>query len=95
MTSISITKTVPTFTASLEPLAGDGWLAVGDAALAHDPLAGGGLLFAFRTAVACAQAIENHLAGKSHALVQYAADSRDAVATERSCACTLRRWRSG
>lgn len=41
----------------LRPCAGPGWLAVGDAALAMDPLSGGGVAFALRSAELGAEAL--------------------------------------
>jgi flavin-dependent dehydrogenase len=41
----------------LAPCAGDDWIAVGDAALAVDPLSSGGVAFALRSAVAAADAV--------------------------------------
>ncbi len=40
-----------------EPIAGEGWLAVGDAASAHDPLCGLGIHWAMESAIAGAEAI--------------------------------------
>jgi flavin-dependent dehydrogenase len=41
----------------LEPPAGDGWIAVGDAAFAVDPLSSGGVEFALRSAAAAADVL--------------------------------------
>ncbi|WP_327098702.1 tryptophan 7-halogenase [Nocardia vinacea] len=43
----------------LRPCAGPGWVAVGDAALAVDPLSSGGVTFALRTATAATNALMN------------------------------------
>lgn len=40
-----------------DPMAGDGWLAVGDAAAAHDPIAGLGIQWALGSGIAGAEAI--------------------------------------
>ena len=40
-----------------EPIAGEEWLAVGDAAAAHDPIAGLGILWALESGIAGAEAI--------------------------------------
>lgn len=40
-----------------DPVAGEGWLAVGDAAAAHDPIAGLGVLWALESGIAGAEAI--------------------------------------
>jgi flavin-dependent dehydrogenase len=51
-----------------EPGAGVGWLAVGDAAAAHDPIAGLGVYWAMESGLAAADAI---LAGDAAALAAY------------------------
>lgn len=58
--------------ARLPRAAGTGWLAVGDAALAFDPLASQGLFNALYTGLAGALAAERCLAGESGALDDYA-----------------------
>lgn len=58
--------------ATLEPCAGDGWLATGDAALAFDPLSSQGLLNALFTGLAAAEALDRHLDGDAEALSGYA-----------------------
>ncbi len=55
----------------LNHCAQDGWLAVGDAATAFDPLCGQGLAQAFGSALAAAHAIRECLRGNSDALVAY------------------------
>lgn len=62
--------------ATLEPCAGDGFLAAGDAALAFDPLSSQGLLNAIFTGLAAAEAADSHLAGDATALPRY----RDTIA---------------
>jgi flavin-dependent dehydrogenase len=56
----------------MSPVVGRNWLAVGDAALAMDPLSGQGIYHALRMGLRAAQAIGEQLAGKPAALVQYA-----------------------
>ncbi|MDP9191939.1 MAG: tryptophan 7-halogenase [Acidobacteriota bacterium] len=51
--------------ATLEPCAGDGWLAAGDAALAFDPLSSQGILNALFTGLAAAEAADRFLSGES------------------------------
>lgn len=51
--------------ATLEPCAGDGWLAAGDAALAFDPLSSQGILNALFTGLAAAEAADRFLKGES------------------------------
>ena len=57
--------------ATLEPCAGDGFLAAGDAALAFDPLSSQGLLNALFTGLAAAEAADSHLRGDAEALPRY------------------------
>jgi 2-polyprenyl-6-methoxyphenol hydroxylase-like FAD-dependent oxidoreductase len=56
------------------PIAGEGWLTVGDAALAFDPLSSQGLFHALYTAIAAARTVEAALDGDSAALVRYAGE---------------------
>lgn len=51
---------------------GDDWLAVGDAALAADPLSSQGISQALAMGIAAAEAIARHLRGDSSGLVRYA-----------------------
>jgi len=62
--------------ATLEPCAGDGFIAAGDAALAFDPLSSQGLLNALYTGLAAAEATDSHLRGDTSALPRY----RDTIA---------------
>jgi flavin-dependent dehydrogenase len=62
--------------ATLDPCAGRGFLAAGDAALAFDPLSSQGLLNAFFTGLAAAEAADSHLRGEVDALPRY----RDTIA---------------
>lgn len=57
--------------AELEPCAGRSWLAVGDAALAIDPLSSQGLLNALYTGLAAAESADRYLAGAINALTDY------------------------
>jgi flavin-dependent dehydrogenase len=50
-------RVVPAHTRRTEPVAGEGWLAVGDAATAHDPVAGLGIHWALESGIAGAEAI--------------------------------------
>ncbi|MBN9507503.1 MAG: hypothetical protein J0I21_00145, partial [Alphaproteobacteria bacterium] len=56
----------------LDRAAGDGWLAVGDAALAFDPLSSQGLLNALYTGLCAAEAAGRMLAGADRAAEDYA-----------------------
>ena len=67
-------RTVRAGSSTLEQLAGPGWLAVGDAACAHDPLSSRGLHDALTSGTAAAEAIaENTVPGYAE---QVAADYR-------------------
>jgi 2-polyprenyl-6-methoxyphenol hydroxylase-like FAD-dependent oxidoreductase len=57
--------------AMLSPCAGEGWLAVGDAAISFDPLSSQGLLNALFTGLAVAEAAESYLKGDSASLDEY------------------------
>ena len=63
--------TTAAHSAVLAPPAGDGWLAVGDAALSFDPLSSQGLLNALFTGLAAAEAADRHLRGAAQALTEY------------------------
>jgi flavin-dependent dehydrogenase len=58
--------------ARLAPAAGDGWLAVGDAALAFDPLSSQGILNALVTGLDGARAVDASLRGDADAVAGYA-----------------------
>ncbi|MGH2941842.1 MAG: hypothetical protein ACRDLN_03565, partial [Solirubrobacteraceae bacterium] len=57
--------------ARLTPACGDGWLAVGDAAVAFDPLSSQGILNALVTAQLGAAAVDRRLDGERQALADY------------------------
>jgi flavin-dependent dehydrogenase len=57
----------------LAPVAGDGWAAVGDAAIAFDPLSSFGLTSALQGALALGRAVAGWLSGDGAALGGYAA----------------------
>ncbi|MBY6265300.1 NAD(P)/FAD-dependent oxidoreductase [Azospirillum sp. 412522] len=82
---------------ALSPAAGDGWLAVGDAALGFDPLSSQGIFNALYTGLAAAEAADRHLSGDPGALPGYAAGLapiRDAYRTHlRAWYGLERRWR--
>src|SRR6185295_2113136 len=63
-------------TACLQRAAGPGWVAVGDAARAYDPLSGSGVVHALRDGVTAAAAVVAALDGDDAALLAYA----DAIA---------------
>lgn len=55
----------------LEPPLGEGWLAVGDAAVSFDPLSAQGILTALFTGMTAGQALHAHLTGDRNALAAY------------------------
>jgi flavin-dependent dehydrogenase len=55
----------------LEPVAGDGWLAVGDAALSFDPLSSQGLFNALFSGLMVAESAHRYLAGEQFAFSEY------------------------
>jgi flavin-dependent dehydrogenase len=59
--------------AALSPCSGEGWLAVGDAVLAFDPLAAQGLFNALYTGLAGAAAVAGYCGGDGRAFTDYAA----------------------
>jgi flavin-dependent dehydrogenase len=67
---------------SLHPCAGPGWLAVGDAALAVDPLSSGGVAFGLRSAAAAADALVSGSTTAYVELVDAAAQEYRAVRAE-------------
>jgi flavin-dependent dehydrogenase len=58
-------------TARLDPPAGDGWAAAGDAALALDPLSSRGVLTALWSGLRCGEAVHASLGGNTGALNHY------------------------
>jgi flavin-dependent dehydrogenase len=80
----------------LERFAGEGWVAVGDAALAFDPLSSQGLLCALETGSRAGRAIDRALAGDTEPLTDYprAVGRIDSAYREGLAACYAaeRRW---
>jgi flavin-dependent dehydrogenase len=80
----------------LEPATGAGWLAVGDAAMAVDPLSSMGILMALRSGIAAARGIAGHLDGDGDALERHAqevAQRFDGYLAERAAVYALEhRW---
>ncbi len=60
----------------LDPVAGDGWVAVGDAAASFDPLASMGVGYALLSGIEGARAAYSALDGDTTALIGYAANVR-------------------
>jgi flavin-dependent dehydrogenase len=65
-------KLLPANTAHLSEMIGDGWLAIGDAAVAYDPLSSYGISSAMGSGFYAASAIADFLAGDRDAPVAYA-----------------------
>lgn len=66
-------RTFPAFSSCLSPVAGENWVAVGDAACCQDPLSGSGIARALDTGIQAARAIDARLrTGQATALTAYA-----------------------
>jgi flavin-dependent dehydrogenase len=63
----------PASTCACHPVAGERWLAVGDAAIAFDPLSSMGISKALRMGLATADVIQRYLAGDTDAVERYTA----------------------
>ncbi len=61
----------PALSQYLEPMVGDGWLAVGDAACTFDPLSSSGIYKALRSGIGGCKAIDGYFRGDSQALTNY------------------------
>ncbi|WP_437573450.1 NAD(P)/FAD-dependent oxidoreductase [Sorangium sp. So ce887] len=68
----------PACSEASDPIAGPGWLAVGDAATARDPLSSSGIAHALEDAIDAAAAIEAHLGGDLQSFSRYAEARRRA-----------------
>lgn len=95
-TSPTSERIVPAFSALARFDAADAWLAIGDAAIAVDPLCGRGLLQALTSATAGARAIAEALRGRSGAAREYAAavhhDYARYLVARRAAYAQERRW---
>lgn len=78
-------------TCACEPVAGERWIAVADAAQAFDPLSSKGISKALRCGIAAANVIERSLAGDPRGLEEYA----DEAARQFDEYLTARRWHYG
>ena len=72
-----LTAIVGSATWAMTPAAGAGWIAIGDAALARDPLGGDGLTSAFRSACYAATIVERARHGDDSAWTSAAAHTDD------------------
>ena len=68
--------TTAAHSATLQPVAGDGWCAAGDAAISFDPLSSQGLFNAMYTGLAAALACDRRLSGDVAAFDDYSNDLR-------------------
>jgi flavin-dependent dehydrogenase len=68
----TVPRVLAAHTSRLSTVAGEGWLAVGDAAVAHDPLASYGISAALGAGLYAAAAVSDYLAGRRDALHAYA-----------------------
>ncbi|MDH5674168.1 MAG: FAD-binding protein [Myxococcales bacterium] len=64
-------RTVSACSEHLEPVAGVGWRAAGDAALTHDPIAAHGIMFALLSGRDAADSLIDEAAGQTDAAAQY------------------------
>jgi flavin-dependent dehydrogenase len=63
---------VPANSSRLDRVTNGNWLAIGDAALAFDPLSGQGVFKALQSALLAAESMDRHWKGETSALTQYA-----------------------
>lgn len=70
-----VPRVVPAGTSRLDRVSGNGWLAVGDAAMARDPLSGQGLVQALDSGIRAGGALNRVLNGDAAAIAQYAGQS--------------------
>ena len=66
----------PAFSQYLDQMAGDGWLAVGDAACTFDPLSSAGIYKALRSGILAAEAIAGYFHSDAQALAKYESQTR-------------------
>jgi len=69
---------VPATSSRLDRATGDGWVAVGDAAMAFDPLSSKGLTHALASGIRAGEALDYALAGNATALDAYGSSASDA-----------------
>jgi len=73
------TTIYPAYSACLNKVAGEGWVAVGDAAFSMDPLTSSGINCALADGIAAATAIHAYLGGDAQPLKTYAKDMNATV----------------
>lgn len=90
-------KTVPAFTARLDSVFGNWWVAAGDTAISFDPLSSQGLLWALRGGIWAGQAVLAALGGKTTAFADYASALNEQfevyLRTRSLVYATEKRWR--
>ncbi len=92
--TVQAKEVVSAATRAFDRVGGEGWLAIGDAALARDPLSGEGIAAAFRSAAAAKDALLAWLCGDLDALSRYdesGARARDAYLRARHAAYATQR----
>ncbi|GAA2149008.1 tryptophan 7-halogenase [Kitasatospora kazusensis] len=96
LTAEAVPRRAPAHSACLDTPTGPGWIAVGDAAAAFDPISSQGILTALYTGMAGARALHADLDGDSTALDAYRANLRALLAAYRrnlhTAYATERRW---
>jgi len=89
-------RVVPAESSRLDVIAGDGWLALGDAAAAYDPLSSHGIGSAMGSGFYGGQSIADLLAGREEARWAYLEVMQNAYAAylnlQRGCYAQERRW---
>ena len=73
-----VPRAVAACSSRLDCVSGRGWLAVGDAAMAFDPLSSQGLMQALASGIYAGEAVSGHLAGEAAAMDKYDIRAYDA-----------------
>jgi flavin-dependent dehydrogenase len=71
-------RVVAAASSRLDRVSGRGWVAVGDAAMAFDPLSSRGLTHALASGIRAGEALDSALAGEAAALDAYGSSASDA-----------------
>ena len=72
-------RVVAAHSSRLDRVSGDGWLAVGDAAMACDPLSSQGLTHALASGILAGEVLHGCLAGEAAAMGEYDRKANEAV----------------
>ncbi len=75
----TVPRVVAAMSSRLDCVSGPGWLAVGDAAMAFDPLSSQGLKEALASGIRAGAALNSHLAGDATALGEYDRKANDVL----------------